>query len=187
MKKLLSRFLFVLLWCAFSVLVPVELAYSDELSNTLVVAGENESTINPLISNHEELPTIIFSGLMKYNEKGIPVPDLAESFTYDKATFTYTFKLRKNVKWHDDIPFTADDVLYTYTALSKDKNLVASITSNYEDIEKISIPSSDTVVIKLSHYNAAMLDNFTIGILPKHLYNGENINTAKANLAPVGT
>lgn len=186
-KKLLSRSLFVLFCCAFSVLVPIELAYSGELSNTLVVAGENESTINPLINSHEELPTIIFSGLMKYNEKGIPVPDLAESFTYDRSTFTYTFKLRKNVKWHDDVPFTSDDVLYTYTALSKDKNLVASITSNYKDIEEISTPSPDTVVIKLSNYNAAMLDNFTIGILPKHLYNGENISLAKANLAPIGT
>lgn len=32
----------------------------DEMANTLVYAGENEDTINPLLNNHQELPTIIF-------------------------------------------------------------------------------------------------------------------------------
>lgn len=171
----------------FSIAAPVQLAYANELSNTLVYAGENEDTINPLLNNHEELPTIIFSGLMKYDGKGTPVTDLAESVTYDEAALTYTFKLRPDVKWHDGTPFTVDDVVYTYTALSKDKTLVASITSNYEDIETITTPDANTVVIKLARYNAAMLDNFTIGILPKHLFNGQDINIAKANQEPVGT
>lgn len=185
-SKFISKIL-ICFCCLFSMFVSIQLAYSNELSNTLVYAGENEDTINPLINNHEELPTIIFSGLMKYNVKGIPVPDLAKTVTYDKSTFTYTFKLRENVKWHDGIPFTSDDVLYTYTSLSKDKNLLSSITSNYSDIEKITTPNKGTIIIKLSRYNAAMLDNFTIGILPKHLYYGKNINTAKENQAPIGT
>ena len=33
---------------------------ADEMANTLVYAGENEDTINPLLNNHQELPTIIF-------------------------------------------------------------------------------------------------------------------------------
>jgi hypothetical protein len=70
---------------------------ADEMANTLVYAGENEDTINPLLNNHQELPTIIFSGLMKYDAKGQPVPELAESFTYDKGTHTYAFKLRDGV------------------------------------------------------------------------------------------
>ena len=45
---------------------------ADEMANTLVYAGENEDTINPLLNNHQELPTIIFSGLMKYDAKGQP-------------------------------------------------------------------------------------------------------------------
>ena len=51
---------------------------ADEMANTLVYAGENEDTINPLLNNHQELPTIIFSGLMKYAAKGQPagVPGL---------------------------------------------------------------------------------------------------------------
>ena len=107
---------------------------ADEMAITLVYAGEYEDTINPLLNNHQELPTIIFSGLMKYDAKGQPVPELAESFTYDKGTHTYTFKLRDGVKWHDGKPLTVDDILFTYGALTKDKTLASSITSNYEDI-----------------------------------------------------
>ena len=160
---------------------------ADEMANTLVYAGENEDTINPLLNNHQELPTIIFSGLMKYDAKGQPVPELAESFTYDKGTHTYAFKLRGGVKWHDGKPLTVEDILFTYEALTKDKTLASSITSNYEDIKSITAPDAQTVVFTLSKPNAAMLDNFTIGILPKHLLAGKDINTAPANQHPVGT
>lgn len=160
---------------------------ADDMANTLVYAGENEDTINPLLNNHQELPTIIFSGLMKYDAHGMPVPELAESFTWDKPTNTYTFKLRDGVTWHDGKPLTAEDVVFTYEALTKDKTLASTITSNYEDIASISAPDPLTVVVVLSRYNAAMLDNFTIGILPKHLFEGQDINTAPANQKPVGT
>ena len=51
---------------------------------------------------------------MKYDANGKPVEDLAESYTFDKDTNTYTFKLRDGVKWHDGEDFNAEDVVYTY-------------------------------------------------------------------------
>ena len=158
-----------------------------DMSNTLVYAGESESTINPLLNNHEELPDIIFSGLMKYDANGKPIPDLAESYDYDEATNTYTFHLRHNVKWHDGKDFTADDVVYTYKELTEDKTLASSITSNYEDITSVTAPDPYTVVIALKQYDAAMLDYFTMGILPKHLLEGKDVNTDAFNQHPIGT
>jgi peptide/nickel transport system substrate-binding protein len=158
-----------------------------DLSNTLIYAGENEDTLNPILNNHGELPGIIFSGLMKYDAKGAPILDLAESFTYDNDSLTYTFKLRKGVKWHDGTDFTAGDVVFTYKMLARDENLSASVKSNYEDIADVTSAGADTVVFKLSRYNAAMPDNFTIGILPEHILKGRNIATAPFNQKPVGT
>lgn len=54
-----------------------------------------------------------------------PVEDLAESYTFDKATNTYTFKLRDGVKWHDGEDFNAEDVVYTYKELTEDETLGA--------------------------------------------------------------
>ncbi|MEH7142551.1 ABC transporter substrate-binding protein [Priestia megaterium] len=161
--------------------------YKLDLSNTLVYAGESEDTINPILNSHDELPNIIYSGLMKYDANGKPVVDLAESYNYDNATNTYTFKLKKGIKWHDGKRFTVDDVVFTYDVLKKDKTLSASITSNYEDISSVTAPNDHTVVIKLSNHNAAMLDYFTMGIIPKHLLKGKDINTASFNHHPIGT
>lgn len=131
-------------------------APAADMANTLVYAGENEDTINPVLSPHQELPTIIFSGLMKFDAKGLPVPDLAKSVDYDPKTLTYTFHLRDGVKWHDGAPFSARDVVYTYTALTSDKTLTSTITSNYQDISRISAPDERTVVIRLARVNAAI-------------------------------
>ncbi|MDR1977565.1 MAG: ABC transporter substrate-binding protein [Synergistaceae bacterium] len=186
---------FLSLWLAFALCaghfawggVGTAAADASDLSNTLVYAGENEDTLNPILNNHGELPGIIFSGLMKYDAKGAPILDLAENVTYDEKEFTYVFKLRKGVKWHDGTPFTANDVVFTYNILAGDETLTASIKSNYEDIAQASAPNAETVVFKLSRYNAAMPDNFTIGILPEHLLKGQDIATAPFNQRPVGT
>lgn len=161
-------------------------ANGSDLSNTLVYAGEADESINPIISK-SELSGIIFSGLMKYDAKGKPIVDLAESYTYDEGSLTYTFKLRKGVKWHDGEPFTAQDVVFTYDKLTKDTTLSASVLSNYKDIASVTAVDDNTVAITLSQFNAAMLDNFTIGIIPKHLLDGQDLTTASFNQAPVGT
>ena len=110
---------------------------------------------------------------MKYDANGKPVEDLAESYTFDKDTNTYTFKLRDGVKWHDGEDFNAEDVVYTYKELTEDETLGASITSNYQDITSIEAPDDQTVIFTLDQYDAAMLDYFTMGILPEHLLEGE--------------
>ena len=46
---------------------------ADEMANTLVYAGENEDTINPLLNNHQELPTIIFSGRFPNSPRASPM------------------------------------------------------------------------------------------------------------------
>ena len=162
-------------------------ADASDLSNTLVYAGENESSINPVLTNHDELTDIIFSGLMKFDANGKPITDLAESYEYDKDTFTYTFKLREGVKWHDGEDFTADDVVFTYKVLTEDETLSSSVKSDYEDIVSVEASDDYTVTIKLDQYDAAMLCYFTIGIIPQHLLEGEDMNTTSFNQNPVGT
>ena len=155
--------------------------------NTLVFAGEGQSVLNPLLNNTDDIQSIIFSGLMKYDGNNKPVADLAESYEYDENTKTYTFHLREGVKWHDGEAFTADDVVFTYKALTEDESLSSGITSNYKDIKSITAPDKNTVVIQMEQDNAAMLDYFTIGIIPKHLLEGKDLNTDSFNQNPVGT
>jgi len=157
-------------------------------SNTLVYAGENEDCINPLMTNHDEVTDLIFSGLMKYDANGNPTEDLAESYEYDDASMTYTFHLREGIKWHDGEAFSAEDVVYTYEEILNDATLGTSLRTDYEDIASIEAVDANTVAVTMSQYDANMLGYFTMGIVPKHLLeNTEDMNTDSFNQAPVGT
>src|SRR5690606_3753594 len=62
---------------------------------------------------------LVFSGLLKYNDRNKLVPDLAESVQADSRGITYTAKLRQNALWHDGKPVTAEDVVFTYQTIQK--------------------------------------------------------------------
>ena len=61
----------------------------------------------------------IWSGLLQYSpdDPSKIVPDLAVSYDVSGDGKAYTFKLREGVKWHDGMPFTAEDVKATYDRL----------------------------------------------------------------------
>ena len=59
--------------------------------------------------------TKIFESLLTYDFNLAPQPMLAESWTISPDGRKYSFKLRRNVKWHDGKPFTADDVVFTFS------------------------------------------------------------------------
>jgi ABC-type transport system substrate-binding protein len=73
--------------------------------------------INPAVSVANEvdrdITTLIFSGLVKHNEMGEIVPDLAESYEIKDDGKTYEFTLRENLLWPDKTPITSDDVIFT--------------------------------------------------------------------------
>jgi peptide/nickel transport system substrate-binding protein len=160
---------------------------NESNGKTLTYASPDYTTINPVLNTHDELPDIIFSGLMTYDAKGNPIPDLAASYEFDADTLTYTFHLRNHVTWHDGQPFTAADVKFTLDTLRHNMDLEASITDNYKEIQNVTTPDEHTVVIQLSRPNAAMLDYLTIGILPRHLLEGKDIMTDSFNQHPIGT
>jgi peptide/nickel transport system substrate-binding protein len=65
------------------------------------------------LSPNNSLLSHIFERLIDQDERQRPVPGLAESWKPIDAT-TWEFKLRRNVKFHDGTPFTADDVLFSF-------------------------------------------------------------------------
>jgi peptide/nickel transport system substrate-binding protein len=87
--------------------------------------------------------------------------DLAQSWTVSKDGLTYTFKLRKGVKFHDGSTFTSEDVKATYERLRNPTRAVRSVRqATYADIASIETPDPLTVVFRLKKPNASMLSNF---------------------------
>ena len=148
--------------------------------------------INPLLSQNNDvdrdLVSLIYSGLMKHNEEGKLVPDLAKSYEISSDGLNYTVYLKENAKWQDDIPITADDVVFTVqTAQNPDYGSLQRINWQGVDVEAI---DKHTVVMKLKNKYAQFLNNLTLNILPQHIWqNVKPVNFALSdfNLKPIGS
>ena len=148
--------------------------------------------INPLLSPNNDvdrdLVSLIYSGLMKYNEEGKLVPDIAKSYEVSSDGLSYTVYLKENAKWHDGIPLTADDVLFTIqTAQNPDYGSSQRINWQGVEIETI---DKYTVILKLKNKYAQFLNNLTLNILPQHIWQDikpVNFSLSDFNLKPIGS
>ena len=143
------------------------------------------TAINPALYEHGEINALLFAGLTAHNEKNEVVPGLAEDWSFDEKTCTYTFSLRDGLTFHDGEPLTSADVKFTLEAILDEQN-GSEIVSNYTDIAEIRCPDALTVEIRLTQPNAAFPDYMTIGILPEHLLAGKDLTTCAFNQNPVG-
>jgi len=88
----------------------------------------------------------VYSTLLRYDTELKIVPDLAESWTISKDGRTYTFRLRRGVKFHNGREFTSADVKYSYERL---RTLAGPWSSWMAPIQDIATPDTYTVAIRL--------------------------------------
>ena len=133
----------------------------------------------------------VMEPLVEYDEKLEIEPRLAESWEISADGMTYTFHLRRGVKWHDGEDFTSEDVVYAYKMITEEKGVAVT---HFEPVEKITAPDDYTVVIKLSRPVGGFLDGLVgnwLGtrIIPEHIYNTPDYSLREnpANFQPIGT
>ena len=154
--------------------------------NTLVYGSGDYDSINPIMNEHCEIKHLLFDGLVKRDGDGNLAASLAESWTYDESAMTYTFQLRKGVRWHDGEAFTAEDVKFTIEAIMDPDNGSENYP-NYEEVSEIKVISDTEIAFVLSEPNYAFLDYMTMPILPEHLLAGEDMWESAYFKNPIGT
>src|SRR5256712_3199695 len=89
-----------------------------------------------------------------------PGGDIAESWTVSKDGLTYTFKIRRGVKFHDGSELTAKDVKASYDKILKPPAGVKSLRKEaYESIASVDAPAATTFVVKLKSPEPSILLN----------------------------
>ena len=83
------------------------------------------------------------------------VPKLAESWEFKGKE--WVFKLRKNVKFHDGSPFTAQDVVYSFNRIKNDKRSLQKRLMRV--VTEVSAPDDYTVILKTKKPTIVLLDN----------------------------
>ncbi len=164
--------------------------YGGEISEGLV--GQPQF-INPILSLTNTVDTdisrIVYAQLLKYDDNQILSPDLAESLPQiAEDQKTYTLNLRPNLKWQDGKPLTSDDVLFTIT-LIQNPDFESPLRPNWSRV-KVSKTDDLTLVFTLREISASFINNFAIGILPKHIWDGlspRNFRLSENNLKPIGS
>jgi peptide/nickel transport system substrate-binding protein len=141
---------------------------------------------------------LFYEPLASWHPEGVLIPILAaeipslENGGVAADGRTVTWKLKRNVQWHDGKPFTADDVVFTHE-YATDPETAAVSSGSYREIMAVDKLDMHTVRITFRKPTPFWPDAFVGGngqILPKHLFapfKGKNSREAPANLKPVGT
>ena len=158
--------------------------------DTLVEGTIGEaSTLIPILASDSASHSVagqIYNGLVKYDKDLKIVGDLAESYSISDDGLAITFKLRKNVKWHDGAPFTARDVLYTYRVVIDPKTPTA-YSEDFKQVASVASPDPFTFIARYSKPYAPALSSWGMSVLPAHLLEGHDITKSPLSRRPVGT
>ena len=157
--------------------------------------------LNPHFANgtkDQDASRVFYEPLGAYDPDGNIVPVLAaevpslQNGQVAKDGLSVTWRLKKNVVWHDGKPFTADDVVFNWEYVT-DPATSAITVGQYRDISRIDKLDSHTVKLifksPMPFWSAAFCGP-TGMIIPKHLfqaYKGDKSREAPTNLKPVGT
>ncbi|MEG1256195.1 ABC transporter substrate-binding protein [Clostridium sp.] len=198
-KKLISILLVAITMISFTACGNLNSSSSDvkeatgETGGNIIVPLDNEpSIINPaFITTDEEMlvSNIVYSPLYVCSGGKI-ITYLAYSVDF-KEDKELTIELRKDLKWHDGIQITSDDVVYTLNLILDEKQnslLRESLLINGEPI-KVEKVDKLTVKITLPTKNAGFVNNLCgISPVPKHIYEGEElVMVSEKNNTPIGS
>ena len=136
-----------------------------------------------------------YESLARYDENGVLVPVLAAEIP-SRANggiaadgLSTTWKLKKDVKWHDGQPFTADDVVFNWQ-YATDPASGAFSTGFYTNVKSVEKIDATTVRVNFVKATPIWDRSCNIWMIPKHLfgpYVGAKSREAPNNLKPVGT
>lgn len=187
-------FAFLVLYFALTACAPIAPATPTPIKGgegefRVVLVAEPQS-LNPDLRSDDNAFSIgqnTFNKLITLDSDYRVIPDLAESWNMSADGLTYTFKLAKNVVWHDGKPFTSADVQWTLGILEKSQTAGRDVGAHIAAIET---PDDATVVVKLKQVWAPFIPSlawYGTFILPKHIYAGTDWEKNPANEKPIGT
>jgi peptide/nickel transport system substrate-binding protein len=142
-----------------------------------------DPTIAPAAAIGEIVHYNVLEGLTKINVDGSVAPLLAESWSMEPDGKSYTFKLKKGVKFHDGEAFDASDVKFSFERAKDDKSTNKAKKAVFDNIARIDTPDAQTVILTLNNADGNFLfrmgENTAVILDPK--------SAAGTATKPIGT
>ncbi len=152
------------------------------------------SRLNPLLDLYNppdhDIDRLIYSSLLRFDDRGLPQGDLAESWGISLDGTVYNFSIREEAVWHDGKPVTSQDIIFTVEMMrSEDSIFAVDVRELWDSVEVISLDEK-TIQFRLPEPYAPFMDYLTFGILPQHVWSGlshAEMVDSSFNLQPVGS
>lgn len=144
---------------------------------------------NPILDQEEEnyhMLKLIFEPLLSLDKNYKIEASLAEDWTIEEGGNRIVFDLRNDVYWHDNEPFTAEDVKFTLDVL-KSKDVISPYQSYVKNIGSYQIINDSTIEITFLKGKSVNLESFVFPILPAHRYKNIKDIMKEKDRIPIGT
>jgi peptide/nickel transport system substrate-binding protein len=167
---------------------------AGERGGTVVVGLRSDfQAFNPIVASAAYTIEVnnfaLFTPLVRYGSNLEPEPYLAESWEEHGDT-AVTFRLRRDVRWHDGQPVTADDVKFTFD-VAKDPTAASLLeTAFLARVASAAVVDSFTITFRYVHPHAQAIENFYWAPAPRHLLQDitpAELRNAPFNRQPVGS
>jgi len=122
-----------------------------------------------------DISGMLHNGLIKYDRNLNLVGDLAESFRASPDCREVVFHLRRGVKWHDGVEFTADDVVFTYETFT-DPKLPTPYGQIFGPVNSVTALDDYTVRVKYDQPFAPAIESWGAGMMPRHNLEGKELD-----------
>lgn len=171
--------------------IDYDTAFPPDSGGNMISAMTGEpSGLIPMIAGESAASAIasnIFNSLLRYDRNLELEGELAQSWSISADHRTITFKLKPDLQWADGKPLTSADVLFTWQLVT-DENTRTPYGADYKLVVKAETPDARTFRVSYQEPYAPALDTWAgLQILPRHLLEGQDINTTAFAQNPVGS
>ncbi len=170
---------------------------SPQMGGELKVPLMAPDSFNPLLTQSRDILNflnLIFEHPLVLDEKSRPAPSLVEKWEVSEDGRTWTFHVRKDVKWQNGQAMTGEDILFTFQALQSGKlgSLYEKDLAGNVNIVEAGLRNNDpyTFFVRLAEPSSEILDIMTFPVLSKNVYQSpEFMQKEKGNfsMTPIGT
>ncbi len=148
-------------------------------------------TLNPVLTQNihvQDFLSLVFEGLVKLDKTQKPIPMLSDRWSVSTDGLIWTFHIRQGVFWHNKMPFTAEDVKFTFDIIQQaDQNNVYK--KKMANVAFFAALDKNNFRIHLKKPSSFTPETMTIPIIQKSYFGNEDIfkKKMKKNMEPSGT
>ncbi len=146
------------------------------------------SNLIPYISTDSashEVAGMLYVGLLRYDKNLRVETYAAEEYSVEEEGTLLRFRLRQGILWEDGVELTADDVEFTWKAVT-DPKTASPYAEDFMQVKEFRKTGKYTFEVRYERYFSGAIASWMGAILPKHILEGQDLRNTPFSRKPIG-